>query len=495
MTVQTKNNSKQERFQAFNIVVFGGDGDLSIRKILPAIFHRDLDGQLDIPYNIVAITRKTPDIEGFHKKLLPFLEESDHLKYSREEIEKFLKKLVIIKAENPNPADYAELKAFLEQYPERQNIYYYSTPSSAFGPITQTLKLCGLVKKSSKVVLEKPLGHSLESSIAINAEITQAFAEHQIYRIDHYLGKETVQNLMVLRFANNLFERAWNAENIESVQITVAESLGVEKRASYYDQSGALLDMVQNHLLQLLCLVAMEPPVALEADEVRNEKLKVLKALRPLNKKTVLKDTVKGQYTVGKSKSGKVNSYLEDIEKYESKTETFVAIKTYVDNWRWKGVPFFIRTGKRMIKRYSEIVINFREVKHNIFPSKEKLNNNKLIIRLQPEERIELIQMTKIPGPGGYRYKPIALKLDYNDSFKERFPEAYERLIVDVIRGNQTLFMRQDELQAAWTWIETITNSWKATNMPNVLYEAGSWGPGDQILDESESWITKTWRE
>jgi glucose-6-phosphate 1-dehydrogenase len=239
----------------------------------------------------------------------------------------------------------------------------------------------------------------------------------------------------------------------------------------------------------------MEPPVSLEADEVRNEKLKVLRALRPLNKKSVLTDTVKGQYTRGKINGVQVNSYLEDIEKYESKTETFVAMRAYVDNWRWKNVPFYLRTGKRMIKRYSEIVINFKEVRHNIFPSKEKLNNNKLIIRLQPEERIELIQMTKIPGPGGYRYKPIALKLDYIDSFKERFPDAYERLIIDVIRGNQTLFMRQDELQAAWTYIESITNSWKACNMQNVLYEAGTWGPGDLILEENESWITKSWRD
>ena len=391
--------------------------------------------------------------------------------------------------------DYSELSSFIKQFPTFQNIYYFSTPSSAFGPIARTLKACGLVSETSKVVIEKPLGYSLESSIAINNEITLAFDEHQIYRIDHYLGKETVQNLMVLRFANNLFERAWNAENIDSIQITVAESLGVEKRASYYDNSGALLDMVQNHLLQLLCLVAMEPPVSLEADEVRNEKLKVLRALRPLNKKTVQTDTVKGQYTRGKINGNQVSSYLEDIEKYESKTETFVAMKAYVDNWRWKNVPFYLRTGKRMIKRYSEIVINFKEVRHNIFPSKEKLNNNKLIIRLQPEERIELIQMTKIPGPGGYRYKPIALKLDYIDSFKERFPDAYERLIIDVIRGNQTLFMRQDELQAAWTYIESITNSWKSSNMSNVLYEAGTWGPGDLILDENESWITKSWRD
>jgi glucose-6-phosphate 1-dehydrogenase len=239
----------------------------------------------------------------------------------------------------------------------------------------------------------------------------------------------------------------------------------------------------------------MEPPSVLEADEVRNEKLKVLRSLRPLTKKSVQTDTVKGQYTRGTIKGEQVNSYLEDIEKYQSKTETFVAIKAYVDNWRWKNVPFYLRTGKRMIKRYSEIVINFKEVRHNIFPSKEKLNNNKLIIRLQPEERIELVQMTKVPGPGGYRYKPVALKLDYSDSFKDRFPEAYERLIIDVIRGNQTLFMRQDELQAAWTWIESVTESWKAVNQANILYEAGSWGPGDLILGEDESWITKTWKE
>jgi glucose-6-phosphate 1-dehydrogenase len=490
-----KTNYSTERFQSFNIVVFGGDGDLAIRKIYPALFHRDLDGQLNLEYNIVGIIRKNPDEKDFFDKLIPFLETSDHHRYHRNEIEKFIKKIKLIKVADATLKEYAELTKYIKQFPSFQNIYYFSTPSSAFGPIARTLKECELVNETSKVVIEKPLGYSLESSNAINDEITQAFEEHQIYRIDHYLGKETVQNLMVLRFANNLFERAWNSENIDSIQITVAESLGVEKRASYYDNSGALLDMVQNHLLQLLCLVAMEPPVSLEADEVRNEKLKVLRALRPLTKKSVQTDTVKGQYTRGKINGEQVYSYLEDIEKYDSKTETFVAMKAYVDNWRWKNVPFYLRTGKRMIKRYSEIVINFKEVRHNIFPSKEKLNNNKLIIRLQPEERIELIQMTKIPGPGGYRYKPIALKLDYIDSFKERFPDAYERLIIDVIRGNQTLFMRQDELQAAWTYIESITNSWKSSNMQNVLYEAGTWGPGDLILDEKESWITKSWRD
>jgi glucose-6-phosphate 1-dehydrogenase len=344
-------------------------------------------------------------------------------------------------------------------------------------------------------VVEKPLGSDLKSFKAINDRIRDVFAEDQIFRIDHYLGKETVQNLMVLRFTNHLFESSWNREHIDNIQITVSESLGVEQRADYYDKSGALLDMVQNHLLQLLCLVAMEPPHIIEADEVRNEKLKVLKALRPMTKQAAITDTVKGQYTRGNVQGGEVSSYLEDIGKYNSKTETFVAIKTYIDNFRWKNVPFYLRTGKRMKKRYSEIVINFKEIAHNIFPSKEKLNNNKLIIRLQPEERIELVQMTKVPGPGGYRYKPIALKLDYMDSFKERLPEAYERLLMDVIRGNQTLFMRQDELQAAWQWIETVTDSWKLSNQPNVLYEAGTWGPGDLILEKGATWITKSWKD
>ncbi len=490
-----KKNKTSEEFGSFHVVVFGGDGDLALRKIYPALFHRQQDGQFSKEFKIIAITRKEPNKSFFTEELIKFLKASERDKTKSEEIEKFANQVELIQVENQDAISYKYLAEVLKQNPHYQHIYYFSTPSSAFGPIAKALKSSGLVNEKSKVVIEKPLGHSLASSNAINEEISEAFKEHQIYRIDHYLGKETVQNLMVLRFANNLFERAWDSEHIENIQITVAESLGVEKRAAYYDNSGALLDMVQNHLLQLLCLVAMEPPSVLEADEVRNEKLKILRSLRPLTKKTVQTDTVKGQYTRGTINGEQVNSYLEDIEKYQSKTETFVAIKAYVDNWRWKNVPFYLRTGKRMIKRYSEIVINFKEVRHNIFPSKEKLNNNKLIIRLQPEERIELIQMTKVPGPGGYRYKPVALKLDYSDSFKDRFPEAYERLIIDVIRGNQTLFMRQDELQAAWTWIESVTESWKATNQANILYEAGSWGPGDLILGEDESWITKTWKE
>jgi glucose-6-phosphate 1-dehydrogenase len=484
-----------ERFSKFNIIVFGGDGDLALRKIYPAIFHRMLDGQIEDQFNVVGIIRKEVDRKTLDAKVRQFLFTTDDQPATDLHWETFNSKIAWIKAEKPDIASYKELTSFLEQHDTYQRIFYFSTPSAAFGPISQTLKACGLINERSKVVLEKPLGNSLESSKQINEQITQAFDEHQVYRIDHYLGKETVQNLMVLRFANNLFQRTWDSISIDNIQITVSESLGVEQRADYYDNSGALLDMVQNHLLQLLCLVAMEPPHIIEADEVRNEKLKVLKALRPMTKQAALTDTVKGQYTRGNVQGEQVSSYLEDIGKYNSKTETFVALKTYIDNFRWKNVPFYLRTGKRMKKRYSEIVINFKEIAHNIFPSKEKLNNNKLIIRLQPEERIELVQMTKVPGPGGYRYKPIALKLDYMDSFKERLPEAYERLLMDVIRGNQTLFMRQDELQAAWQWIETVTDSWKQSNQPNVLYEAGTWGPGDLILEKGATWITKSWKD
>jgi len=493
--VMNKKIKHTEVFQSFNIIVFGGDGDLAFRKIYPALFHRDQDQQLLCPYNIIAITRKNPTEFDFHAQLIHFINDSKERETSSLSIDNFSNRVKLIQIEDTKIENYSELVEYLNSFTNYQNIYYFSTPSSAFGPIAKSLKKVGLIHVTSKVVLEKPLGYSLSSSNEINKEITQAFDEHQIYRIDHYLGKETVQNLMVLRFANNLFERAWDSEHIDNIQITVAETLGVEKRAAYYDNSGALLDMVQNHLLQLLCLVAMEPPHELGADEVRNEKLKVLRALRPFTRETVQKDTVKGQYTRGTIQGEEVQSYLEDIEKFGSKTETFVAIKTYIDNWRWKDVPFYLRTGKRMFKKYSEIVINFKEVRHNIFPSKEKLNNNKLIIRLQPEERIELVQMTKIPGPGGYRYKPIALKLDYIDSFKERFPEAYERLIIDVIRGNQTLFMSQDELQEAWNWIESITSNWNSTSQSNILYESGTWGPGGDVLDEGSSWITKSWRE
>ena len=472
----------------FNAVIFGGDGDLAFRKIYPALFHRFVAKQLDVAHDIIAITRTENTDESFHKRLKIFISDSTDYELDHSLIDVFADKITLVCIPEHTKNAYAGLQAKIEENPVRQSVYYLSTPSSAFGEIGECLKKCGLINERSKVVLEKPLGNSLATSRAIHAKIGACFTENQIYRIDHYLGKETVQNLMVLRFANRLFESSWDSENIDNVQITVAENLGVEKRGDYYDKSGALLDMVQNHLLQLLCLIAMEPPSRLDADHVRNEKLKVLHSIRLFDENSVKTGTARGQYTRGNMDGDKVNSYLEDIEKYESDTETFVAIKTYIDNWRWKDTPFYLRTGKRMIKRYSEIVINFKSVKHNLFDSDGEIPGNKLIMRLQPEERIELVQMTKLPGPGGYRYKPISLKLDYMDSFNERFPEAYERLMIDILRGEQTLFMRQDELEAAWVWIESIVNGWKQSKQPKILYEAGSWGPGDGVLNSNHAW-------
>jgi glucose-6-phosphate 1-dehydrogenase len=479
----TKSNYTSD-LRPFNIVIFGGNGDLSKRKIIPALFHRYADGQLDFDFEVTCTARAKLDRTLFLKEVEGFIDSKDTKK-----IADFFKHLIILEIPKNTLEAYAPLKTRLEKTAKRQRIFYFSVPSGAFSEICNMLKGSGLVTNTSKVVLEKPLGHDLESSKQINEIISQAFTESQIFRIDHYLGKETVQNIMVLRFANHLFERAWNADNIENIQITVAESLGVEKRSGYYDKTGALLDMVQNHLLQLLCLVTMEPPSNLNPDAVRNEKLKVLESLRPFTKESIRKNVVRGQYTRGSVDDQKLNSYREDIDAYDSETETFVAIKAYIDNWRWKNTPIYLRTGKRMKKRYSDIVINFKELPHNIFQDSKQPLRNKLIIRLQPEERIELVQLSKVPGPGGYRFKPISLKLDFIDSFDSRMPEAYERLIVDVIRGNQTLFMRYDELAAAWEWIESINTHWRS-QVPLSLYESGTWGPGDQILEKDTKWKT-----
>ncbi len=479
---------KKLQIKPFNAIIFGGDGDLAVRKIYPAICKRYLDKQLDVAFSVYAISRSGVEQKTFLEKVKKSILESIDFKYDEKKIKEFLDKVTVLHVPGKDEVGYDKLREKLLDQPDYQSVFYLSTPSSAFGEICDALKKYNLVNDLSKVVLEKPLGNSLATSREINESISKVFSEDQIYRIDHYLGKETVQNLMVLRFANHLFENAWNSNHVDSVQITVAESLGVEQRGGYYDKSGALLDMVQNHLLQLLCLIAMEPPVRIEANFVRDEKLKVLHALRPFDERSVKTDTVRGQYTRGEKEGQLINSYLEDIEKFSSNTETFVALKTYIDNWRWKGVPFFLRTGKRMPKRYSEIIINFKPVAYNVFSKEEEISGNKLIIRLQPEERIELVQMSKLPGPGGYRYKPIALKLDFGDSFDGRFPEAYERLFIDILRGNQTLFMRQDELEAAWIWVESITNNWKKVSQKNILYEAGTWGPGDAIMNSNEQW-------
>jgi len=470
-----------------DIVIFGGLGDLAMRKIFPAIYHRFKAKQINNNSRVFVISRgevsQTEFKANLKEKLTNNIEDVD-----QKIVAELLKLCKYIQADLTQESSLAVLKDDLREDNNIVRVYYFSVSSSIFGDITRNLHAEKLITPESRVVLEKPLGHDSASSKLINSEISNYFEESQIFRIDHYLGKETVQNLMVLRFANNLYENAWNSQNIENVQITVAEDLGVSSRGGYYDKYGALLDMVQNHLLQLLCLVAMEPPSVLEANNVRDEKLKVLKALRLFDDKMVLDQTVKGQYTRGSINGESVKSYLEDINDFQSNTETFVAIRANIDNWRWAGVPFYLRTGKRLSKKHSEIVINFKNIPHNIFPNSKPIVNNKLIISLQPEERIELVQTVKIPGPGGYRYKPTSLVLDYSTSFQDRLPEAYERLLIDVIRGNQTLFMRKDEVEASWTWIDTITKYWKQTKMTNNLYNSGTTGPGDKILINGHTW-------
>ena len=470
-----------------DIVIFGGLGDLAMRKIFPAIYHRFKAKQINNNSRVFVISRgevsQTEFKANLKEKLTDNIEDVD-----QKIVAELLKLCKYIQADLTQESSLAVLKDDLREDDNIVRVYYFSVSSSIFGDITRNLHAEKLITPESRVVLEKPLGHDSASSKLINSEISNYFEESQIFRIDHYLGKETVQNLMVLRFANNLYENAWNSQNIENVQITVAEDLGVSSRGGYYDKYGALLDMVQNHLLQLLCLVAMEPPSVLEANNVRDEKLKVLKALRLFDDKMVLDQTVKGQYTRGSINGESVKSYLEDINDFQSNTETFVAIRANIDNWRWAGVPFYLRTGKRLSKKHSEIVINFKNIPHNIFPNSKPIVNNKLIISLQPEERIELVQTVKIPGPGGYRYKPTSLVLDYSTSFQDRLPEAYERLLIDVIRGNQTLFMRKDEVEASWTWIDTITKYWKQTKMTNNLYNSGTTGPGDKILIDGHTW-------
>ncbi len=470
----------------FDLVVFGATGDLAYRKIFPALYYRLKEGQVKSKSKFVAIVRDKSAIDSFKNNLKKSLSLSIN-KVDSQVLDNLINRVIPIEA-NVEEGKYQSLINWFSKSSNKVRVYYLATPSSVFGFIASTLQKSNLINNESRIVLEKPLGKDAVSSNAINTEILKYFKEEQIYRIDHYLGKETVQNIMVLRFANNLFEHSWNANHIKNIQITAAEKIGVENRGDYYDNYGALLDMVQNHLLQLLCLIAMEPPTVLNAEEVRNEKLKVLRSLRKYSKENINVETVKGQYTRGNINGKQLPSYLEDLGKYDSETETFVATKSYVDNWRWKGVPFYLRTGKCLTGKFSEIVITFKDVPHNIFPDHKPLTPNKLIIRLQPKEKIEFLQMIKVPGPGGYRYKPVSMKMDYQESFVGRFPDAYERLLMDVVRGNQTLFMSNNELIASWDWIASITKNWKLSKQKNILYNAGSDGPGNSILNKGDYW-------
>ncbi|MEE3622574.1 glucose-6-phosphate dehydrogenase [Nitrospirillum sp. BR 11752] len=462
----------------FDFVVFGGTGDLAMRKLLPGLYYRERDRQMTDESRIIAVSRTEQTVEDFRGTVWAALQR--HVPAADLEPavwERFSARLSYVSLDATKPAGWEPLQKLLKGHEGKARVCYLATAPSLFGAICRNLQAAGLVTDTCRVVLEKPIGHDGQSANAVNEEVGAVFPEDRIYRIDHYLGKESVQNLMVLRFGNALFEPLWNSSWIDHIQITVAESVGVEGRAEYYDKAGALRDMVQNHFLQLLCLVAMEPPAHLSGDQIRNEKIKVLRALRPITQTDVKAKTVRGQYRAGSINGQPVPGYADELTR-SSNTETLVAIKAEIENWRWSGVPFYLRTGKRLPVRYSEIVVQFKDVPHSVFPKGSgDLMANRLVIRLQPDEGVQLNIMTKVPGPGGLRLRSVPLNLSYAEAFKDRYPEAYERLLMDVVRGNPSLFMRRDEVDAAWSWIDTILAGWEQTDMRPDPYAAGGWGP------------------
>ena len=466
----------------FDMIVVGASGDLARRKLLPSLYLLQRDGLLHPEGRVFGVARHDWDRDAYLAQVEASLREHLGEACSDEGWDRFHGHLHYLRMSATDAADYGELRSVLAGGEERARVFYLATPPDLYGPISRAVADAGLKTETTRIVLEKPIGHDLASAEEINRSVGEVFREDQIYRIDHYLGKETVQNLMALRFGNALFEPMWRSERVDHVQITVAETLGVEGRGGYYDHAGALRDMVQNHLLQLLCLVAMEPPARLDQDAIRGEKIKVLRSLRPITAGEVAAKTVRGQYRAGAIDGRSVPGYLEEPDTDpESATETFVALKAEIDNWRWAGVPFYLRTGKRMGHQVSEIVIQFKHVPHLLFEDQAgSLQDNRLVIRLQPDESVKLGLMIKQPG-ARMILKPVSLDLHFKDTFRDRTPLAYERLLVDVIRGTATLFMHREEVEEAWRWIEPILDGWEARADRPRPYPAGTWGPAESV--------------
>ena len=465
-----------------DFTVFGGTGDLALRKLLPALYHRDLEGHLPEDTRIVGVSRSEIDDEGYRTEVRAALERFVEPELLEDvAVERLLGRLHHLCLDSGTAEGWHLLHGLLKDRPredEAVRVFYLAVAPRLFGPTCERLAEIGVVNERARVVMEKPIGHDLESARAVNDAVGSVFAEHQVFRIDHYLGKESVQNLLVTRFANTFLEPLWNSQWVDHVQITVSETVGVGSRGGYYDHAGALRDMVQNHLLQLLCLVAMEPPTYVGRENVRDEKLKVLQALKPLGPADVDRDTVRGQYVAGLVEGERAASYADDLGADRSDTETFVALRAEVQNWRWAGVPFYLRTGKRMDRRVSEIVVVFKEPPHAMFPGAEGgATANRLHICVQPDEGMRLHLTAKEPGPGGIRLRPVSLDLSYATTFDQRSPEAYERLLMDVVRGNPTLFMRRDEVEAAWSWVAPILDRWAESPDAPRRYPAGTPGP------------------
>ncbi len=463
--------------------LFGALGDLALRKLFPALYQLDRAGLLHDDTRVLALARETGEtaqhlgtIESHLRRYVPAREVDQQV------LMRFMARLDYLTMDFREVADYTPLAERVGQ--AERVVAYFATPAAVYGDICANLAAVGLAERAL-AVLEKPIGHDLASSRAVNDAVAQYFPESRVYRIDHYLGKETVQNLIALRFANSLFETQWNQNHISHVEITVAEKVGIEGRWGYFDQAGQLRDMIQNHLLQLLCLIAMDPPSELSADSIRDEKVKVLKALEPITAERLTRQVVRGQYVAGSSDGKAVPGYLEEENSNaQSDTETFVALRADIRNWRWAGVPFYLRTGKRMPQKLSQIVIHFKAPPHYIFaPEQRELIGNKLIIRLQPDEGIALQVMTKDQGlDKGMQLRSGPLQLNFSDTYRsDRVPDAYERLLLEVMRGNQNLFVRKDEIEHAWQWCDQLIAGWKRLGDSPKPYAAGTWGPMSSI--------------
>jgi glucose-6-phosphate 1-dehydrogenase len=463
----------------FDLVMFGGSGDLAMRKLLPALYALDRARELPPTARILCVGRHDWTLKQF----LDTVNETAKPNIAPGSLtpamwDAFCARFVYVSVDATDAGTYQALVDAMRADAGVTRVFYLATPPTLFASICVNLASCGLATSNSRVVLEKPLGRDLDSARQINADVGRVFAESQIFRIDHYLGKEAVQNLLALRFGNVLFEPLWRREWISDVQITIAEELGVGNRMGYYETSGALRDMLQNHLLQLLCIVAMEPPLSVTPDAVRDEKLKVLCSLKRFTPATLAQNVIRGQYRSGHVNGVAVPGYRkEPAADPQSRTETFVAVKAEIDTWRWAGVPFYLRTGKRMADSLAEIVVRFKSIPHSIFAqSTGSFQPNCLVIRLQPDDGLQLNLMAKTPGDG-MRLKPVELELDFRETFRTPRMDAYERLLLDVLRGHLTLFMRSDELEAAWEWVEPILDFWEQSDSEPMPYTAGTWGP------------------
>jgi len=462
---------------SFDLVLFGGTGDLTWRKLMPALFQAFRHGKLPEGGRILAVARdERSDAEYRDYIRAKFAGVEEAKQPTDDEYARFAEMLHYRRMDLSQPEDYRGLRAWVDARGADTVVLFLATSPHLFPVICSQLGAAGLNAPHMRVVLEKPLGHDLASAREINRVVRSAYTEEQALRIDHYLGKPAVQNLMALRFGNALFEPLWRRESIANIQITLAESIGVGTRGDFYDRTGALRDMVQNHALQLLTMIAMEPPSTGDADAIRDEKLKVLKSLKPFTPEAVARDVVRGQYKAGTVGGQKVPGYLEeDKVPAGSACETFVAMRTEVQNWRWAGVPFYLRTGKRMPARDAQIVVNFREVPHPIFPGTRAAN--KLVIKLQPEDGLELHLLAAKGGGGEERLYPVSLDLDFDKAFATERVGGYERLLMDAIAGRLNLFVRSDEQEQAWRWVEPVLQAWSADTLGPRPYAAGSWGP------------------